>query len=173
MNIDRAKLLKRSGVGIAGPWLVIAPPGNPVIRLDLRALDHVDVRSNGKRRARSRPASKEQRYRRRELLLIRGECVVALYIADGAMATRRIARNAAKMTRSAMGRGQSPDLKSCLFVGEHPVFRRGRYIHVGPHRFRLHEVEEYSRQGANIPLIDGGLLQAAVVMLIVRRRTTR
>ena len=32
--IDRAKLLPRSGIGVDGAWLVIAPPGNPIIRLD-------------------------------------------------------------------------------------------------------------------------------------------
>jgi len=42
-NIDRARLLPRSGIGVDGPWLVIAPPGNPIIRLDARLLDRVDL----------------------------------------------------------------------------------------------------------------------------------
>jgi hypothetical protein len=42
-TVDRAKLLPRSGIGVEAPWLVIAPPGNPVIRLDARLLDRVEL----------------------------------------------------------------------------------------------------------------------------------
>jgi hypothetical protein len=42
-TIDRAKLLPRSGIGVEPPWLVIAPPGNPIIRLDARLLDRVEL----------------------------------------------------------------------------------------------------------------------------------
>jgi hypothetical protein len=42
-TIDRAKLLPRSGIGVDAPWLVIAPPGNPIIRLDARLLDRVEL----------------------------------------------------------------------------------------------------------------------------------
>src|SRR6476620_2586219 len=42
-NIDRTKLLPRSGIGVEAPWLVIAPPGNPIIRLDARLLDRVEL----------------------------------------------------------------------------------------------------------------------------------
>ncbi|HLL25163.1 MAG TPA: hypothetical protein VK427_23675 [Kofleriaceae bacterium] len=41
--IDRNRLLPRSGIGVDGAWLVIAPPGNPVIRLDARLLDRVEL----------------------------------------------------------------------------------------------------------------------------------
>jgi hypothetical protein len=41
--IDRSRLLPRSGIGVDGPWLVIAPPGNPIIRLDARLLDRVEL----------------------------------------------------------------------------------------------------------------------------------
>src|SRR6185295_5785547 len=37
----RPRLQPRSGVGVIGPWLVIAPPGSPIIRVDLRVLDQV------------------------------------------------------------------------------------------------------------------------------------
>ena len=43
-TIDRGKLLPRSGIGVEAPWLLIAPPGNPIIRLDARLLDRVSVR---------------------------------------------------------------------------------------------------------------------------------
>lgn len=42
-TIDRSKLLQRSGIGVDGAWLVIAPPGNPIIRLDARLLDRVEL----------------------------------------------------------------------------------------------------------------------------------
>ncbi|MCX5740985.1 MAG: hypothetical protein NT062_00635 [Proteobacteria bacterium] len=42
-QIDKTKLLPRSGIGVDGPWLVISPPGNPVIRLDARLLDRVEL----------------------------------------------------------------------------------------------------------------------------------
>jgi len=44
---DRAaplELLPRSGIGVDGYDLVIAPPGNPVIRLDARLLDRIELR---------------------------------------------------------------------------------------------------------------------------------
>lgn len=42
-TIDRARLLPRSGIGVDHAWLVIAPPGNPIIRLDARLLDRVEL----------------------------------------------------------------------------------------------------------------------------------
>jgi hypothetical protein len=41
--LDRTRLLPRSGIGVDAPWLVIAPPGNPIIRLDARLLDRVEL----------------------------------------------------------------------------------------------------------------------------------
>jgi len=41
--IDRTRLLPRSGIGVDGAWLVIAPPGNPIIRLDARLLDRIEL----------------------------------------------------------------------------------------------------------------------------------
>jgi hypothetical protein len=41
--IDRSRLLPRSGIGVDQAWLVIAPPGNPIIRLDARLLDRVEL----------------------------------------------------------------------------------------------------------------------------------
>jgi hypothetical protein len=41
--IERMRLLPRSGIGVDGASLVIAPPGNPVIRLDARLLDRVEL----------------------------------------------------------------------------------------------------------------------------------
>jgi hypothetical protein len=41
--LDRGRLLPRSGIGVDAPWLVIAPPGNPIIKLDARLLDRVEL----------------------------------------------------------------------------------------------------------------------------------
>ncbi|MEZ4365662.1 MAG: hypothetical protein R2939_05170 [Kofleriaceae bacterium] len=38
-----APRLPRSGIGVDGPYLVIAPTGNPTIRLDARLLDRVEL----------------------------------------------------------------------------------------------------------------------------------
>lgn len=41
--VERSRLLPRSGIGAQGPYLVIAAPGNPVIRLDARLLDSIEL----------------------------------------------------------------------------------------------------------------------------------
>ncbi len=41
--MSAANLLPRSGIGVDGTNLIIAPPGNPVISLDARLLDRVDL----------------------------------------------------------------------------------------------------------------------------------
>ena len=46
LGLDRSaslELLPRSGIGVDGYDLVIAPPGNPVIRLDARLLDRIEL----------------------------------------------------------------------------------------------------------------------------------
>src|SRR6186713_2861065 len=40
---SRPELLAKSGIGVDGPYLVIAPPGNPVISLDSRLLDRIEL----------------------------------------------------------------------------------------------------------------------------------
>src|SRR5262249_29676164 len=66
------------------PWLVIAPAGHPVIRLDVRLLDHVELRE---------PC---------EAVLKCGDLEAALHIADGPSAVR-IVRECALLT-SGVGR---------------------------------------------------------------------
>jgi hypothetical protein len=41
--LERSQLLPRSGIGVHGPYLIIAAPGNPVIRLDTRLLDRIEL----------------------------------------------------------------------------------------------------------------------------------
>lgn len=42
-TLDRSRLLPRSGIGVDAGCLVIAPPGNPIIRLDARLLDRIEL----------------------------------------------------------------------------------------------------------------------------------
>ena len=103
------QLLPKSGVAVVAPWLVIAPAGNPVIRLDLRLLDHVEIR----------PESEDddpddvdaERHRLCEVVLTCGELDVGLYIADGPEAAARIVSAAAPLTRSG-SKSEAPPLAS-------------------------------------------------------------
>lgn len=60
-----------------------------------------------------------------------------------------------------------PDLERLLIVGNDVVRLRGEFIQVGDVAFRVSEVREYALQGANIPLSQGRLLQAALAMFVV------
>ena len=42
-EVSRAGLLPRSGIGVDGALLIIAPPGNPAISLDARLLDRIEL----------------------------------------------------------------------------------------------------------------------------------
>ncbi len=42
-QVSRSGLLPRSGIGVDGPLLIIAPPGNPAISLDARLLDRIEL----------------------------------------------------------------------------------------------------------------------------------
>src|SRR5687768_2803743 len=97
-TLRRAQLLPKSGIGVVAPWLVIAPPGNPVIRIDLRFLDRVEllgeVHEDDDRATPPAPARSE----RRDLLLVCGDLEVAIYVADGPEAAARIAAEAVPWT---------------------------------------------------------------------------
>lgn len=182
--IERAQLLPRSGVGVAAPWLVIAPPGNPVIRLDLRMLDRVAAWGDEEADRESGAAP------RGNLMLVCGEVDACLYIADGVEAVERIVREASPLTReraaasppdstlqpktrstsdeaSAHGPDAAADVAPFLFVGDDAVLSRGDFIQVGRFAYRISEVRDYALQGANIPLGEGRLLQAALAMFVV------
>src|SRR6185503_14040768 len=131
---NRPGLLPRSGIGVDGPYLVIAPPGNPVISLDSRLLDRIELigRSPSGALAMSAAAAggavagflsvipgglfagaglsyvaferfteARRRTRSRDLLLALGNLEVALHVADGAAAAKRLADQLAPYTREA------------------------------------------------------------------------
>jgi hypothetical protein len=220
--IDQTRLLPRSGIGVDAPWLVIAPPGNPIIRLDARLLDRVELIGRSPTAplaasglatagavaaalawipggpfacaglaylAHERFSEARKRSRSRDLLLALGDLEVALHVADGPEAAKGIAEQLAPYTRDAPitrpevyedakrrmraqaeGRGEASakrELERALLVGSDVVYLRGDFLQVGAISFRLSEVREHALRGANLPLTNGRLLQAAMGLLVV------
>jgi hypothetical protein len=102
------RLLPQSRAGVVGPWLVIATPGNPVVRVDLRLLDQVRVRSKEDDddevpEEPGDPAVPPRHDRRCELVLSCFELDVGIYIADGPEAVERLVQEAAPFTREKNG----------------------------------------------------------------------
>jgi len=223
-QIDRARLLPRSGIGVDAPWLVIAPPGNPIIRLDARLLDRVELIGRSPTAplvasglatagvaaaalslipggpfacaglaylAHERFSEARRRSRSRDLLLALGDLEVALHVADGPEAAKRIADQLAPYTRDAPitrpevyedakrrmraqaeGKGEASakrELEHALLVGSDLVYLQGDHLKVGSGglAFKITEVREYALRGANLPLTGGRLLQAAMGLLVV------
>lgn len=165
--IDRTQLLPKSGVGVIGHWLVIAPPDAPVIRLDVRLLDRVEVCPpvNDEHMHNMDPLDVEAR--RSEIQLVCGDLAIALGIADGYLAAQRVAAAAAALTGS-LARSDVRDALSTFLVVDGTVVRlRGDFIQVGSVAFRVTEVRECAEAGANLPLPGGHMLQAAMAMLVV------
>lgn len=216
-------LLPRSGIGVDGPHLIIAPPGNPMISLDARLLDRVELigQSPGGPLVTSGAATagaiasvvvsfagwpfvtaglaylaherwREARRRResRDLLLGLGELDVALHVADGPEAAKRVADHLKPFTRDApitrpevyedarrrlqshaSGTSRAElrrrELDKGLMVGQDVVEVSGEFLQVGTVAFRIDEVRDYAQHGANLPLPGGRLLQAAMGLLVV------
>lgn len=214
-------LLPRSGIGTDGPYLIIAPPGNPVIRLDSRLLDRIELIGRSPTSpivmsaaaaagavagfmsvipggmfaglglvylAHERMSEARRRARSRDLLLALGNLEVALHVADGAEAARRLADQLQPYTREApitrpevyedarrrlgaqiegkAGRARR-ELERGLLVGDDVVSVHEGYLTVGSVAFRIEEVRDYAVRGANLPLPGGRLLQAAMGLLVV------
>lgn len=221
MAIDPSGLLPRSGIGVDGPHLVIAPPGNPAITLDARLLDRIELINRSARGAylmstmaaggvvvgalslipggpfvaagmaylaHERFSEGRRRSSSRDLLLVLGTLEVALHVADGPEAAKRIADTLSQYSRTApitrpevyqdakrrmreqvSGKTDSTERESRvgLRVGDQTVIVSGDYLQVGQRRFRIPEVREYAIRGGNLPLPDGQLLQAALGLLVV------
>ncbi len=219
--MSRPGLLPRSGIGIDGPYLVIAPPGNPVIALDSRLLDRIELIGRSPTSAvvlsaaaaggavagalswipggllacaglaylaHERLSEARRRARSRDLLLALGNLEVALHVADGADAAKRLADALSPYTREApitrpevyedarrrlgaqvegrKDRGRR-ELERGLLVGDDVVSVADGYLSVGAVAFRVEEVRDYAVRGANLPLPGGRLLQAAMGLLVV------
>ena len=220
--MSRTGLLPRSGIGVDGPYLIIAPPGNPVISLDSRLLDRVELIGQSPTAplvmagaasagvvagalsvlpggifvcvgmaylAQERWREARRRNRSRDLLLSLGELDVALHVADGPDAAKRISDHLKPFSRhapitrpdvyedarrrlEAQSRGRSDrevrrELERGLMVGSDVVHVSGEYLQVGSVAFRIDEVRDYAQHGANLPLPGGRLLQAAMGLLVV------
>lgn len=216
------ELLPRSGIGVAGCDLVIAPPGNPAIRLDARLLDRVELIGRSPVSAAvtsgaavvgaalaavavipgsifacaglgylafERFSEARRRSRSRDLLLALGDLEVALHVADGPDAAKRIADRLAPYTRSAPiarpevyedarrrlsaglagdgGRAARKEIDRALAVGSDTVHVTGGFLQVGQIAFRIDEVRDYALRGANLALPGGRFLQAAMGLLVV------
>src|SRR5215208_7613900 len=136
-TIDRTKLLPRSGIGVVPPWLVIAPPDNAVIRIDLATLDRVAIRPGDETDEEPHePAEDWAHDRRCDLLLACGDLEVALYVADGPEAAEQIVQQASPLTREALGADNPGALDRFLIVGSDVVIQRGELIQVGTVAFR-------------------------------------
>lgn len=214
-------LLSRSGIGVDGPNLLIAPPGNPAIRLDARLLDRIElvgrspagayvmggvavggavaglmalipgsyfVAAGMAYLAHERISAGRKRARSRDLLLALGNLEVALHVADGPDAAKRICDRLAPYSRSApitrpevyqdarrrlqaqaTGKVQEAvrESEQGLRIGDEVVQVASGFLHVGKVAFRIDEVREYALRGANLPLPGGRLLQAALGLLVV------
>ena len=221
MAASRPELLAKSGIGVDGPYLVIAPPGNPVISLDSRLLDRIELIGRSPTSAlvlsaaavggalagafalipgglfasaglaylaHERFSEARRRARSRDLLLALGNLEVALHVADGAEAAKRLADVLAPYTREAPitrpevyedarrrlgaqveGRPDRArrELERGLVVGDDAVGVADGYLTVGSVAFRVEEVRDYAVRGANLPLPGGRLLQAAMGLLVV------
>jgi hypothetical protein len=217
-----ASLLPLSGIGVQAPYLVIAPPGNPTISLDVRLLDRVELvgRSTtapmvtagvaatvataaglalipggpilsiiGAYLTFERGMESRKRSQSRDLLLVLGNLEVALHVADGPVAAKKIADALAPYARAAPitsgdvyedakrrlraqaeGKGHTNgqrDASAALAVGDDAVAVREGFLQVGSISFRIAEVREHALRGANLPLTGGRLLQAALALLVV------
>jgi len=214
-------LLPRSGIGVKGPLLVIAPPGNPAIALDARLLDRIELIRRSARSAyvlggvaaggvvagalslipggpflaagmaylaHERFSEGRRRASSRDLLLVLGSLEVALHVADGPVAAKRIADTLTQYSRSApitrpevyqdakrrlreqvsgkRERSEGSDAGG-LKVGDETVTVSGEFLQVGAIQFRIQEVRDYAMRGGNLPLPGGRLLQAALGLLVV------
>lgn len=212
----------RPSIAVDVPWLVIAPPGNPSIRLDARLLDHIEVIGRSAAPplvvtglavagiaaaglsllpggviacaglayiAHDRLREARRRVHCRDLLLELGDLKVALHVADGLEAAKRIAEQLAPYTRTAAitridvyhdakarlraqaeGIGDTAarrELERVLLVGNDGVSVKGDFLHVGAASFRVADVRDYAARGANLPLPGGQQLQAALGLLVV------
>lgn len=182
--LDRIDLIGRSARGaylasgvatggvVAGALSLV--PGGFFLAAGMAYLAHERF-SEGRRRS-----------ERRDLLLALGSLEVALHVADGSVAAKRIADSLSQYSRLApitrpevyqdakrrlreqgAGKGRGSKAEPGLRVGDEHVVVAGEYLEVGRVRFRIDEVREYALKGGNLPLPGGRLLQAALGLLVV------
>jgi len=147
----RIEPLPESGLAVLDPWLIIAVKNNPLIRLDLRALDRITLADA--------PGA--------AILLVCADLEIGLDVVEGRAAAEGLVRDAAPHTREAIGRVSPVDASRILFVGHDAVRIRDGFVEIGDCAFRWDEVRDHALRGGTLPLPGGGLLQAAMALLAV------
>jgi hypothetical protein len=163
-TVDRSTLLPRSGLGVVGPWLVMAPENDAVIRIDLRGLDSIAIvpEVSANLDGNGMPVRSGC-----QLLLVCGDLEVAVHVADGPEAAARIVQAAAPHTRAGKTGDAIHGVCNLVMVDSETVCLRREYLQIGNLAFRIIEVREYAMRGQNIPLTQGRLVQAAMALLVV------
>ena len=145
---------------------MISVPANPAVCLDAWYLDAIDLHDNG-------------------VLLRVDDLEVSLAIADGVAASRQLVDQLAPYTRG--GAITRPDVYAraelrlwAYAVGTKPPMLRvgndvvstpdNHDVYVGDSRVELSRVYDDAIEGMNIRLPDGGLMQAALGLLVVAAR---
>jgi hypothetical protein len=170
VSSNKVLLLPLSHLAAEGPWLIIGHPNNPLIELDSRRLDAVR-------------SSRVAGLTNSELILALDDIEVALHVADGQKAVRRLANHLgpyarkARITRRDVYRDAKARLHAMMRTGptsdetlkvrEARVYVQGDRLKIGTGLFRIADVRRYARSGGNLPLAEGGLLQAALALLVV------
>jgi len=108
MRRSNPAVLPMSGIGVIAPWLVLAPIGHPVIRLDLRRLDRVEVLKD----VSEDDDDAEAVVDRWSLLLVCGQLEVAMFVADGLEAVQRLVREATPLTRDHAATDDHPSARA-------------------------------------------------------------
>jgi len=161
-------LLPRSHLGVDPPWLVVAAPGNPVIRLDVRLLDDVTLAGVELDDAGAVPSSAPP-----AIVLAAGDLEVALDVVEGAAAARQIADALRPLTRA--GRTGAPPVAvglTGLVVGTDEVVVRDEVMYVGRTAFAVEQVRALGEAGENLPLPEGEV-QAALALLVIEATAAR
>lgn len=143
--------LPKSGLMVFEPWLVMAVRRNPVIRINLHALDEIRLVGDGDEVS--------------AVLLVCGDLEIALDVAEGREAAERIIREASLHTRAAGVTSVEHD--ELIVVGEDPVLVRDHRLHIGTGSFALDEVRDRAVDGELLRLPGGGVIQAAMALLVV------
>jgi hypothetical protein len=162
MSNFRRAVWPLSHVGACPPWLVIAVPCNPVIRVDARHLDRIDHLNTN-------------------LVITVGDVDVSLEIADGEDVAAAIAANLRPFVRcspidtSEVCQVMSEFLESSthselspivVFIGDDPIYVREEFVNLRGLEYPIANVESYATRGLDLPLVSGGI-QAAIVLLTV------
>jgi hypothetical protein len=155
---------------VEGPWLLLAYPANPVIRLDSRFLDRVMADDD-------------------ELVLSVGDVTAYLKIVAGTAAASAIANALAAHTRSNTSGGErrsdryeqpvecpndgNAPAAAPLYFGDDAVRATDSVVTIGSFRCRTTDVQRYALASAELPH-PHGLFPAALACLVLgsNRRNT-